>query len=218
MVVYKYAGFWRRLVAYIIDNVIINIAFFILLIIAVTSLVLGSMSSNSRTWVADLVDPLRLSFTILIVFVFYFVLMMAYFTYFHGMKGRTPGKMMLGLQVLSTDGTPITFGIAFLRSVGYLVSSALLNIGFIWAAFDGKKQGWHDKIAGTVVIIRPQENEAAGLTIPEPAATLNIPPTVEKQAEENTSATVIPPIIPAEGENKAIAEPPGINDQKMTPS
>jgi hypothetical protein len=144
--------------------------------------------------------------------------MMAYFTYFHGMKGRTPGKMMLGLQVLSTDGTPITFGIAFLRSVGYLVSSALLNIGFIWAAFDGKKQGWHDKIAGTVVIIRPQENEAAGLTIPEPAATLNIPPTVEKQAEENTSATVIPPIIPAEGENKAIAEPPGINDQKMTPS
>ncbi len=99
--------------------------------------------------------------------IFYAAMMIAYFTYFHGTTGRTPGKMLLGLQVLSADGTPISFGIAFLRAVGYLVSGALFNIGFIWVAFDKRKQGWHDKIAGTVVIIREQENQSAGISIPD---------------------------------------------------
>jgi phage head maturation protease len=80
--------------------------------------------------------------------------------------------MLLGLQVLSADGTSISYSIAFLRAVGYLVSGVLFNIGFIWAAFDKKKQGWHDKIAGTVVIVREQENTLAGISIPDQPAVL----------------------------------------------
>ncbi len=99
----------------------------------------------------------------------------AYFTYFHGTTGRTPGKMLLGLQVISADGTSISFGIAFLRAVGYLVSGALFNLGFIWAAFDKKKQGWHDKMADTVVIIKEQENQSAGISIPDQPAILPEP-------------------------------------------
>jgi uncharacterized RDD family membrane protein YckC len=75
--------------------------------------------------------------------------------------------MFFGLQVVSADGAPISFGIAFLRAVGYLVSGALFNLGFIWAAFDKRKQGWHDKIAGTVVIIREQQNDSEGISIPD---------------------------------------------------
>jgi uncharacterized RDD family membrane protein YckC len=102
-------------------------------------------------------------------------MMIAYFTYFHGTTGRTPGKMLLGLQVLSADGTSISYSIAFLRAVGYLVSGALFNIGFIWAAFDKKKQGWHDKMADTVVIIKEQENQSAGISIADQPAVITEP-------------------------------------------
>jgi len=47
----------------------------------------------------------------------------------------------------------MSYGIAFLRWVSYFISALPLYIGFVWAAFDGKKQAWHDKIAGTVVIL-----------------------------------------------------------------
>jgi uncharacterized RDD family membrane protein YckC len=214
MAVYRFAGFWRRLVAYTIDNIIINIGFTILFIIVLIALFSGAMSAESRSWVADLMDPGQFSLAILAMIAVYLALSIAYFTYFHGMTGRTPGKMILGLQVLSTEGTTVTFGTAFLRSVGYIISGALLNIGFIWAAFDRRKQGWHDKIAGTVVIIRPQENELAGIHVPDSSANLNIAAAAENQ--NTTGMTATPqPIPPIAGEDKALADQPGINGQKI---
>jgi uncharacterized RDD family membrane protein YckC len=216
MAIYKFAGFWRRLVAYTVDNIIINIVFLILTVIIATAFILGSISVNSRAWAADLTNPARVTSIALLAIAFYMVISIAYFTYFHGIKGRTPGKMLLGLQVLLADGTHINFGVAFLRSVGYLVSSLLFTIplGFIWAAFDKRKQGWHDKIAGTVVIIRPDENEAAGLIIPEPQAVLTVPQTTERQSE-TTSWAVVQPSEPVAGKNNAMADQPGINEQKI---
>ena len=171
MTVYKFAGFWRRLVAFMIDSTIVTIIFVVLLVIAVLAFFFGSMSSDNNAWINNLANLKGISSLLLLIMVFYIAINTAYFTYFHGATGRTPGKMLLGLQVYSADGAPISFGIAFLRAVGYLVSSLLLTIpiGFIWAAFDKKKQAWHDKIAGTVVIIREQQNDSAGLSIPDPA-------------------------------------------------
>lgn len=203
MAVYRYAGFWRRLVAYTVDNIILNIVFIVLTVIVTTAFVLGSMSANSRAWVADLTDPARINLLLLPVTALYMVMSIAYFTYFHGIKGRTPGKMLMGLEVLSTNGTPIGFGIAFLRSVGYLVSS-IFYLGFIWAAFDKRKQGWHDKIAGTVVIIRPDEGESAGLTIG---------PAAEKQSD--TVSQVAQQSGQTSGENAATPDQAESNDQKI---
>lgn len=203
MAVYRYAGFWRRLVAYTVDNIILNIVFIVLTVIVTTAFVLGSMSANSRAWVADLTDPARINLLLLPVTALYMVMSIAYFTYFHGIKGRTPGKMLMGLEVLSTNGTPIGFGIAFLRSVGYLVSS-IFYIGFIWAAFDKRKQGWHDKIAGTVVIIRPDEGESAGLTIR---------PTAEKQSD--TASQAAQQSGQTSGENAVTPDQAESNDQKI---
>jgi hypothetical protein len=53
----------------------------------------------------------------------------------------------------------MTPGIAFLRCVGYLISGPVLCLGFLWIAFDGKKQGWHDKIAATLVIRERGESD-----------------------------------------------------------
>ena len=172
MTFYKYAGFWRRLIAYTIDITIISFIFFILATIASMAFFSGAISGNNSAWLVDLADPMSgLSSAIIFIFIFYTSINIAYFTYFLGATGRTPGKMLLGLQVVYADGATISFGTAFLRSVGYLVSSLLFTIpiGFIWAAFDKRKQGWHDKIAGTVVIIREKADQSAGISIPDNA-------------------------------------------------
>jgi uncharacterized RDD family membrane protein YckC len=184
MTVYKYAGFWRRLVAYIIDSTIVCFIFMILFTIAALAFFFGAISSNSKDFIADLTDPTRFFPIIISIWIFYFFINVAYFTYFHGATGRTPGKMLLGLQVVSADGTPVSFGIAFLRSVGYLISSAIFNLGFIWVGFDERKQGWHDKIADTVVIIREGENKTAGISIADSPTVLSEARQPMKQHEE----------------------------------
>lgn len=185
MAVYRFAGFWRRLIAYTIDNTIIIIVFFILTLIIATAFIFGLMSGSDANLLADWTDPVRLAALSIPATILYLVISLAYFTYFHGLKGRTPGKMILGLQVLTTEGAPIRFGTAFLRSVGYLVSS-IFYLGFIWAAFDRRKQGWHDKIAGTVVVILPRENEAYGLIIPD-SRQVTRPPEAEKRTDEEVT-------------------------------
>ncbi|MHB8137381.1 MAG: RDD family protein [Smithellaceae bacterium] len=167
MTTYKFAGFWRRFVAYMIDGFIIGVIFFILMIVAAVAYFAGVMTSDSQAWMTQLSSPERMAAVTGWLWLFSILMNIFYFTYFHGSTGRTPGKMLMGLQVVSADGTPITFGIAFLRSVGYLVSSVVFCLGFIWIAFDQKKQGWHDKIAGTVVIIREPQGSAAGISIPD---------------------------------------------------
>ena len=178
MTVYKFAGFWRRLVAFMIDSTFVAIIFLVLCVIAGLAFFFGAMSANNSALLNNLVHPKGFSSVVLLVLCFYIAINIAYFTYFHGTAGRTPGKMLLGLQVYSADGTEISFGIAFLRAVGYLVSSLILTIplGFIWAAFYKKKQTWHDKIAGTVVVIKEQENESAGLSIPDPLPVVFVAP------------------------------------------
>ena len=166
MTIYKYAGFWRRLGAYTVDGIIIFFTFIVLSIIASLAFFSGAISGNSKDFIVDLADPARFSSVKIFIWIFFISLYIAYFTYFHGTTGRTLGKMFFGLQVVSADGTPISFGIAFLRAVGYLVSG-IFYLGFIWAAFDKRKQGWHDKIAGTVVIIREQQNDSEGISIPD---------------------------------------------------
>ena len=65
---------------------------------------------------------------------------------------KTLGQALLGLRVLRTDGRPLTLGPAVRRILGYYVSFLALFIGFLWVLVDDRRQGWHDKIADTVVI------------------------------------------------------------------
>lgn len=67
------------------------------------------------------------------------------------MAGRTPGQALFGLRVVRIDGAPVRLGRAWVRSLGYLLSSILL-LGFLWILVDPQRQGWHDKLAGTRVV------------------------------------------------------------------
>lgn len=165
-----FAGFWRRFIAYMIDGFIISAIFTILAIIAGGAYFAGAISGGgAHALIAQLENPERMTEFTGWIWLFSIAINIAYFTYFHGATGRTPGKKILSLQVVSTNGTAISFGTAFLRSAGYLLSSAVFCLGYIWIGFDKKKQGWHDKIAGTVVVIREPLENTSGITIPDSA-------------------------------------------------
>ena len=68
-------------------------------------------------------------------------------------RSATPGKIITGLSIVDADtGGKPSWGQFIIRYIAYYISAIPLLLGFIWVAFDQRKQGWHDKIANTVVI------------------------------------------------------------------
>lgn len=65
--------------------------------------------------------------------------------------GQTPGKSVMKIRVAKLDGNPIEDSTAIVRYVGRYISGIIV-IGLLWALWDEKRQGWHDKVAGTVVL------------------------------------------------------------------
>lgn len=166
MVDQKYGGFWRRLFAFMLDNVIIYLLAMTVFLIGMFALGASSGLQGMRPGGGHMMAAiLRIAILFNILYLF---MCLVYFTYFIGICGRTPGKMVFGLKVIRVTGDPLTLGTAFLRWIGYFLSSLPFNLGFIWIAFDAKKQGFHDKIAGTVVILEENREDIGG-SIPAPS-------------------------------------------------
>jgi uncharacterized RDD family membrane protein YckC len=119
------ASWWTRFFAIVIDSIAIGIV----------SSVLSRGDTTGATGLQTLLG-------------------LAYFVYFWSAygKGQTLGMRALNIKVIKTDGSQLDLVGAFIRYVGLFISIACIFIGVIWAAFDGQKQGWHDKIAGTYVV------------------------------------------------------------------
>jgi uncharacterized RDD family membrane protein YckC len=84
--------------------------------------------------------------------------LLLYFPYFWQKSGQTPGMKLMQVKVVrDADGGPIGWGPAILRLIGYYISAAVFYIGYIWIFIDKRKRGWHDLIAGTVVIQAPSD-------------------------------------------------------------
>lgn len=85
-----------------------------------------------------------------------FLLGLAYFSGMWAWKGTTIGGIVLGLKVVRYDGQPVTFTVAIVRALAGAFSGMVAFLGFLWIAWDKDKQGWHDKIAGTIVLKLPR--------------------------------------------------------------
>jgi len=72
-------------------------------------------------------------------------------------NGQTPGKMFMGIRVVKADGTQISEIDVLMRYIGYLINSAVIGLGWLWAFIDPQKQGWHDKLARTYVVMAERE-------------------------------------------------------------
>ena len=141
------AGFGIRLVAGVIDLAIVS---------TIQALLLTPVARHwwSRELPATAADvpyfPILISIAMVPVAL---VFGAAYYAFFWGLKGATPGKLVLGLAVAAEDGTtPIGMSRATLRVLGYAASALLLGIGFLMIAFGGT--ALHDRIAGTRVVRR----------------------------------------------------------------
>jgi uncharacterized RDD family membrane protein YckC len=134
----EYAGFWVRVGASVIDSVLV-----ICLVYPVLVSVYGWGYFDRPMLAPSGLTDILVSY----------VLPAAAIIAFWISRQATPGKMALQLRVVDakTGGT-LTIGQSLIRYVGYYVSAIPLFIGFIWVAFDPRKQGWHDKLANTVVI------------------------------------------------------------------
>jgi uncharacterized RDD family membrane protein YckC len=75
------------------------------------------------------------------------------FVYFYMRRGQSFGKRFIGVRVVRIDGRPLDYQTALLRHiVGYPLSILFFGLGIVWVLWDGRRQGWHDKLAKTVVV------------------------------------------------------------------
>jgi uncharacterized RDD family membrane protein YckC len=85
-----------------------------------------------------------------------FVVALVYFAGMWIWKSTTVGGVVLGLKVVRQDGYPVTMLVSIVRALAAAFSIVIFFLGFLWIVFDRERQGWHDKIAGTVVIKLPK--------------------------------------------------------------
>ncbi|MGD2078680.1 MAG: RDD family protein [Chloroflexota bacterium] len=138
----QYAGFVSRLLAYAIDIAIITV-----MLIAFGWLI-DTVSRLFPTLVLDPGDALGLVLAGVVVVVTAGI----YYIFFWTLLGQTPGKMLLGVRIVSLDGSQLTLWQSLRRYVGYYLSALALYAGYWWVLIDNRRQGWHDKLAGTIVV------------------------------------------------------------------
>ncbi len=142
-----YAGFWVRLLAYLIDFVVLTIAqFAIFAVFGVSLMATDPMDPDSAANIFATTGGIIAYSIVVIGSILYFVLMES------TARQGTLGKMALGLVVTDTAGRRISFARALGRYFAKILSGVILLIGYIMIAFTERKQGLHDLIASTYVI------------------------------------------------------------------
>jgi uncharacterized RDD family membrane protein YckC len=139
----RYAGFWIRFGAALIDGIIVGIAGTIITAPLMFASVRATDDPMAAVGMAGITSLIRLA------------LYAAYSGYFLSTKAATPGKLMLGLKVIRSDGsTPITFVRGACRYLAQIISALILMIGYIIAAFDAEKRALHDHLCDTRVVYK----------------------------------------------------------------
>jgi len=136
---------WARAMALVIDLVILNCLYCGALILV------GTAVRQSFFWDFHALLTLTLG-GFLLVLTMPLCLATAYFVVFHACGGRTIGKMFMGLRVESRTSGSLSFGVSFLRFIGFFLSALPVGAGFLWAVLDKNQETWHDKLALTQVV------------------------------------------------------------------
>jgi len=151
----EYAGFWRRMVAMLIDIFALAVICSLIILVSTPFRWIGFEGLWGSTDVLN--EPVWRAVPYVIAGnVISLLVSVSYFVGFWIWRGQTPGKMLLGIKVVRQDGSRLNIGTALLRCLGYVVSTAVVFIGFIWIAFDSRKQGFHDNMAETYVVRIPE--------------------------------------------------------------
>lgn len=146
---YLLAGFWVRFIAYSLDLLLLS------------AFATGLISYINTFFNQLILNSLGVSIvSIGIIASLYFVLMT-------GIIGQTLGKIIMGIKVIDLEGKkPDWLTVFFREAIGRLISQlGGLHLGYIWIAFQGQKQGWHDKFADTYVVYEEDLQEKNILSV-----------------------------------------------------
>jgi uncharacterized RDD family membrane protein YckC len=132
----RYAGFWSRAFASVIDSIWLYGIIYTVLWFLVGPDIFGQSRSYTMTQFAfEWIIPL--------------IVVMAFWI----LKSATPGKMLFQMRIVDAETfQPVPPARLLARYLAYFVSILPLGLGLLWVAWDKKKQGWHDKIARTVIV------------------------------------------------------------------
>lgn len=152
-----YAGFWLRLVAHLIDSVILGIIFGVIVGVCVLAVGVGTLQAMATRFNPNSDDPTIPLVIMGWIFAAIIVSLLLQWLYFAIMESSehqgTLGKMALGLIVTDSSDQRITFPRATGRFFAKIISGLIpLGIGYIMAGFTEKKQALHDMIASTLVL------------------------------------------------------------------
>lgn len=154
------AGFWIRYPAFIIDGIILQV---ISMAVTVVGLFVWNWGAGGSVTILDSPELLIEAYASISGLIAFFMLAVnaAYYTLFHAGSGQTPGKMLLKLRAVRTDGRSLSHAAALVRWVGYFVNTIFFFLGFFWVGFSRSKRGWHDYLAGSKVIrVEPSRDRA----------------------------------------------------------
>ncbi|MEQ1884877.1 MAG: RDD family protein [Bryobacteraceae bacterium] len=141
----RYAGFWIRFLARLIDGVLLQIALLVVRVPLGLS-VMGPMTTR------DPAAMMALAGAMIVGSLVSLAIASGYEIFFVSARGATLGKMALGLKVVRPDGAPISISQSAGRYLAQILSAVILCIGYIMAGFDDQKRSLHDRLAGTRVI------------------------------------------------------------------
>ena len=145
-----YGGFWIRVVAAIIDAIILGIAAGVLQRVIFGSIFRIPRLESGAPIDVDTLAPLFAFFGA--AWLVQLAMAACYEGFFVARLADTPGKMAMGLKVVCADGSPVSLGRAFGRYFAKILSGMILCIGFIIVGFDSQKRGLHDMICDTRVV------------------------------------------------------------------
>ncbi len=154
---FKYAGFWVRFIAYIIDSLLLLVIFSVPIVFYKNSFVTENIIERVGT--GDVSVLFNISFFLLTILII-IIISIGYYIISWSKWGKTLGMKILGIKVISYEGRNISTGKAFLRwLMGYFLPGIIPYLGVLFyialgimIAIDDKKQGWHDKIARSFVV------------------------------------------------------------------
>lgn len=170
---HPFAGFWSRAAARVIDLLIIIAAFNLIYLadrLGADAGLWTGMGVGEGSW-----TEAGISMANVFRGLFFLTFPVFYYVYLHATYGQTFGKMALKIKVVNEDGTPLDYRKSFLRWLGYFLCDLTFYIGYLWAAFDPRKQGLHDKVCKTVVVRTDMPFPLPAAV--EPETPTGIPPT-----------------------------------------
>lgn len=150
-----YAGLTSRLLAFILDTVIISTAIISTTWFIATTwrlLQLGPIFSEIEQQSPILMNLITVITSPIFYSLITILFIATYHIFFWIIAGQTPGKGIMGLRVLARQGGKLKLGYAILRYFGYYLSIIPLGLGILWILVDDRRLAWHDRLAGTCVV------------------------------------------------------------------